>query len=362
MLQAKLLFDRPEPVNYITDGALVIFDGLLNRPYGHSRNTKSWRDLSGRGFHGTIRTLDQEHFWTSNGLRNSVGYIEGKGLCMTTSCETLAKTFEITLSDPVGLSGNANFNPMNFGNGGVLQTLDTAYMFGSGSHQVRWRYNNANQTAYFGWHDITPITWTSLAASVTVSENAVKLATYVNGVLSKQQDITLDGPEYAGFKLTTLLGYGYDAFTGTVHALRAYDRPLTAVEVWNNYFEDTLRFRGNLFLVSSPQIMNAYIKADGTVAAAATNRMVYINCKPSTTYTILRRISNGVSMHAGCCSEPPEYGTQTSGRQATEMENALRLTITSGPQDNYLMVRIWADVAALTLEQTFDTISIYEGE
>lgn len=243
MLQAKLLCgSAEEPLNYITDGALVLFDGLRNLPYGHSTSTKSWRDLSGRGHHGTIRMLDQEHFWTNDGLRNTAGYIAGKGLCMTTSCETLARTFEITLSDPVGLSGSVNFNPMNFGNGGVLQTLDTACVFGSGSHQIRWRYNGVNQMFYFGWHDTTPITWNSISASVTVSENTINVAVYINGALSKQQDIIMDGPDYAGFKLTTLLGQGYDTFTGTIHALRAYDRPLTAAEILQNYEEDYRRF------------------------------------------------------------------------------------------------------------------------
>ena len=120
--------------------------------------------------------------------------------------------------------------------------------------------------------------------------------------------------------------------------------------------------RRNLFDKNNANLINAYLSAAGVILAAASNRMAWIRCRPARNYTVQRSIANGITIQAACCAQVPDYNVTTSGRVVTESAESLSLSLTSGPKDTYLCVRIWADVATLTLEQTLDTISIYEEE
>lgn len=116
-------------------------------------------------------------------------------------------------------------------------------------------------------------------------------------------------------------------------------------------------YEENLFDKDNTNVINGYINSAGTITSDAYNRTIYIPCKPNTTYTISKIISQ--RFRVGTYSSTPQINSTTSNYGGNFTDASI--TITSGVYDNYLAVWLYnGGLDTLTYEQIIDTLQIKE--
>ena len=221
--------------SYVTAGLAGYWDGIENAGEGiHNTATNRWVDLSGQG--GDFFLDPSVATFTDQGLKK-----KAKGICAT---NLLTHTGVLTIESAI--SGVPSSGWVHAAFLGIHQTLTL-------------RNEEDNQRTFF--FDYGNYTWT-----MTGQPDALTMSVVygMNGNTPKAQDFYLDGAlPQNGARVAGKVWYGpattntwiggrlifpdsddSKAFGYTVHALRFYNRALSAGEIAYNGAVDRLRFRG----------------------------------------------------------------------------------------------------------------------
>ena len=106
------------------------------------------------------------------------------------------------------------------------------------------------------------------------------------------------------------------------------------------------------------KVNDAYISASGKISTASNNKIIYIPCKPNTTYTITKILSQ--RYRVATYSSVPQLNSETSNYAGEYSDTSI--TITSGANDTYLAVWYYnGGLDTLTEQQILDSIQIEYG-
>ena len=144
--------------------------------------------------------------------------------------------------------------------------------------------------------------------------------------------------------------------TAEIQTIAGRDRLVNvSTEVDEDYKVNFLKGK-NLFDKNSVYKLTAYFnESTPTITSNDANRILYIPCKPNTTYTIT--ISNATGTYSiGYTTTLPALNVSVSG-----VSNTLK-TITTGANAKYLVIRYFQTAqASITEQQALDSIQIEEG-
>ena len=113
----------------------------------------------------------------------------------------------------------------------------------------------------------------------------------------------------------------------------------------------------NLFDKDNANILNYYMTSTGTIGSSANDKLLYIKCKPNTTYTMQKILGSSGRLRIGAFTNIPNVGDTPN--VFVNKDNNTTGTITTGLNDNYLVVQYYASD---TDEQAIlNSIQIEEG-
>jgi len=119
----------------------------------------------------------------------------------------------------------------------------------------------------------------------------------------------------------------------------------------------------NLFDKNNVSVLNAYFTASTTsITENANNRLIYIKCKPNTTY-VIRRIKGNIFL-CGYTETTPAIGVSVYGipTSTTDIGNDFYQKVTTGNNAKYIVSRITnVNSDTVTLQQIYDTLQIEEN-
>ena len=222
--------------DYVTNGLVVWYDGADNAGVGvHDGATSTWTDLSGNG---RDATLNANLGWVANGWTNSANcYPVALGTAANTAVANVlnSNTFTVEfMARPTRTNSRENyFASYNTGGFGIEHNSSMKTL-----GQIRlWFNGNPDYDT-----DVTQVAGES--AVFTVVANASNQKLYKNGQLAFTGTRTI-----ANNKMLSTATYyiGNDAsrpnnaFKGTFHSFRVYNRQLTAEEVAQNAAADRAR-------------------------------------------------------------------------------------------------------------------------
>lgn len=126
-----------------------------------------------------------------------------------------------------------------------------------------------------------------------------------------------------------------------------------------NYEDKFIRTSGkNLFDSANANVLNLYINTSGEILTASNGKSIYIECEPSTTYTISR--TAGARFRITDTSVVPANGV--TGSQFVGIDTASKLVITTSATAKYLVVNYYPGNSDTLSEQTIrDSIMIQKG-
>ena len=227
--------ENPE-IPYVMDGLVGRWDGIENAGVGiHNTATNRWVDLTGRG--GDFLVLSETASFSDKGLtKNAIG------VCAT---NLLAHTGVLTVEGAVSGVPSSGW-------------VDAVYL---NEHQTITLRNDPDNRRQF-FFDYNKLKW---RMNGQPDELTVSVTYAMNGDIPEGQSFYLDGapPQngeiygsgmywWAAASTNTWIGGrvgfkdggDYKTFGYTVHALRLYNRVLSAGEIAYNSAVDRLRFRG----------------------------------------------------------------------------------------------------------------------
>lgn len=219
------------------------------------------------------------------------------------------------------------------------------YLYG-GTNEVRIRALNHTGNSYTVLADDTgngAEIDTSVYKKYYIEISVLKGAT-VNNVLIKPM------------VLDSLDNLKYEPYISESFPLSLGDIELCKI---GTYQDRILKSSGkNLFDKNNANVLNGYINASGTITSEVNNRTIYIPCKPNTTYTISKTISQRFSV--GTYSSTPQINSTTSNYGGNYTDASI--TITSGTNDNYLAVWFYnGGLDTKTYQEVIDTLQIEKG-
>ena len=217
---------------YVSDGLILLYDGINNAGYNHSTNTTTWKDLSGSGNNGTI--IDGT--WGNNCLS-----LDGSndGISIGNSLADLFKssnTVQVTLKRSETGVRDVIFGNYNASGYVQYEVNDTNRYYitfngGNGASSGTATYN-------------VPVTLTfkfdKENGTIVVIENITQNTTFTKDAY------TTANPTFNSARI------GRDsrnnnavALNGNIYSVRVYNRLLTDEEIANNYEIDKGRFGVN---------------------------------------------------------------------------------------------------------------------
>ena len=114
----------------------------------------------------------------------------------------------------------------------------------------------------------------------------------------------------------------------------------------------------NLFDKDNVSYFNGYLaSSSGNIATSSDDKSIYIQCKPSTTYTI-QKISSS-RFRVGTFAEEPANGMNTTNKVSSD--TGTKITITTRSTDNFLLVYLYNISGTVSLQQILNSIQIFEG-
>ncbi len=223
--------------DYVTNGLVVWYDGADNAGVGvHNGTTSTWTDLSGNN---RDATLDANLSWVANGWVNNANcYPVALGSAANTAVASAinANTFTVEfMARPTRTTTRENyFASYNTGGLGIEHNSSSKTL-----GQIRLWFNGNPD------YDTSVMQSAGEAAVFTVVSSPTTQKLYKNGELAFTGTRTI-----ADNKMLTTATYyiGNDAsrpgnaFKGTFHSFRVYNRQLTAEEVAQNAAADRARF------------------------------------------------------------------------------------------------------------------------
>ncbi|MBR2838109.1 MAG: hypothetical protein IKE55_04985 [Kiritimatiellae bacterium] len=244
--------------DYVQGGLVGWLDGIRNvgidQP--HDGAAMTWADLSGRASSVTLATNDVSH-WTDDGYYFNIGsdgktasyaYLKPQlslGTVGTIEVATDVKYYE---QNPNKVSGDFVSRIVAYSTGVYGgEFWDSCVRVQSYTqNNLNW---NADHWADTNWENRVniPAPWDGRHAAFVM--DAESYSSYARGVLSQTKT---RGSVVTMPKLWWMVGnkYNYSSvlnqLTGTVKALRLYNRPLSAAEIAHNYKVDVARFDGAL--------------------------------------------------------------------------------------------------------------------
>ena len=227
--------DNPE-IPYVTDGLVGRWDGIENAGVGiHTTSTNRWVDLSGQG--GDFLVLSQTASFSDTGLKKNAA-----GVCAT---NLLGHSGVLTIEGAVS---------------GVPSSGWLHAVFLNADQTITLRNEDGNKRQFF--FDNNHLKW---KVDGQPDAQTISVTYAMNGNTPQGQSFYLDGSTpngssaggnsmywYGGEQTNTWIGGrmshpnggDYSTFGYTVHALRFYERVLSAGEIAYNSAVDRLRFRG----------------------------------------------------------------------------------------------------------------------
>lgn len=251
---------------YIKNGLLFWVDGILNTESGHSETTNTWYDRISkinRKIYNYGYVKDGEKiptiYWNNNKLIiNSTGRIDNvvaqnKGVTVQSGLTNGAvKTIEITAEIPKYIrntDGTSTTSKNSFiitcpfyNDGRSTNHFKPNVNFAEGC--FRFQYINISNTIKTVRSYTLPTQKTTYCFTVEKNEANVNLKIYLNGILKQSLVLTdvVEGCE--GFCCAYVLDNTSTKFSADVYAVRMYNRPLTSIEILNNYNTDLNRYGG----------------------------------------------------------------------------------------------------------------------
>ena len=223
--------------NYVTDGLVVWYDGADNAGVGvHDGATSTWTDLSGNN---RDATLNAALGWVADGWTNNVGcYPVALGTAANTAVANAlnSNTFTVEfMARPTRTTSRENyFASYNTGGLGIEHNSSSKTL-----GQIRlWFNGNPDYDT-----TVTQVAGETAAFSLVAGASSQKL--YKNGQLAFTGTRTIANNKMlatATYNIGNDVSRPNNAFRGTFHSFRVYNRQLTAEEVAQNAAADRARF------------------------------------------------------------------------------------------------------------------------
>lgn len=116
-----------------------------------------------------------------------------------------------------------------------------------------------------------------------------------------------------------------------------------------------IKASGNIFDSSNANILNALLRtSDNTLYASSSERSLYVECKPNTTYRITKNA--GARFRVDERSSVPTIGS--ANINMVMIDNASQLTYTTSSNGNYLVVNYFTTSESGTEQDMLNSISI----
>lgn len=153
----------------------------------------------------------------------------------------------------------------------------------------------------------------------------------------------------------------------------AYKTPIEMCKIPNTDYKDEIRRSTgkNLFDKDNANELNGYIQASTAkiIAGDGSDKIIYINCKPNTTYAIQKIMNtpyNRNRFRIGTSSSIPQNNTILDNfyrydSETVEGDNPTTITYTTNSSAKYLVIYVWTTNGNYTYQQILDTIQIEEG-
>jgi hypothetical protein len=238
MKKYVMVTDYTKQRKIVRDGLVMYCDGIDNTGDGHDNTVTTWADLTGNGndlinVAATTATTPAETVqgeWTDSGMR--VITADSQFLRTVNTFDLGAdRTLEllVTLNDDANMTvGFKGADRVKFREAGSAFWVRVSASDSGGTEDIRTsvatRYNMP--------------TAVTVTRSYDADADTTTFKAYVNG--AHATNWTVDGNHRSGESAHLLFGMENDDMT--IHAVRVYNRALTADEVKNNYFFDVDHF------------------------------------------------------------------------------------------------------------------------
>lgn len=241
--------------DYVKGGLVGWLDGIRNvgADLPHDSAATTWADLSGRASSVTLKENDRSH-WTddgyffdlgSDGKTSSYAYLKPQLSLGETGTIEFACDVDLTKKNPTKVSGYIA-RLVSYVTGTGSGAFSDSCVRDQGNTQLEWNADNWSGTA---WQNRVKTTspWDGKHAAFVMDTDSY--SSYAKGALSqtKPRNSVVTMP-----KLWWMVGNKYNVsgaenqLTGTMKALRVYNRPLSGAEIAHNYKVDVARFDGVL--------------------------------------------------------------------------------------------------------------------
>lgn len=194
--------------------------------------------------------------------------------------------------------------------------------------------------------------------SFTINKQVKQILVYLqvsNGTTTTFENYKL----YPIISTTPITTDNYEPYTGTIPSPNP-DYPQTINTTTGN---QSINVCGkNLFDKDNANILNAYFdNATFTLTSNENNRVIYIACKPNTTYTITK-FKSSYQRGMAYTKEVPNIGVPIYGL-VNILSNTTTGTITTGDDAQYLVLRLTNtnQDSAYTIQQMLDSVQIEEN-
>ena len=240
--------------DYVQDGLVAWLDGIRNAgaDLPHDSAATTWVDLSVRKSGVQLSANDLSH-WTDDGYyfclgsdnKRSYAYLKQTLSLGEVGTIEFASDVDLTKKNPTGASGYVG-RFVSYVTGEGSGAFSDSCIRNQGDTQLEWNADNWSGTAWQDRVKTTPV-WDGKHAAFVMSADAY--TSFKAGVRdqSKTRTSVVEMP-----KLYWMIGNKYNEswianqLTGTMKALRLYNRPLSDAEIAQNYKVDAARFDGVL--------------------------------------------------------------------------------------------------------------------
>ena len=260
--------------DYVQDGLVAWLDGIRNAgaDLPHDRAATTWVDLSVRKSGVQLSTNDMSH-WTDDGYYFCLGSGNERSYAYLRQTLSLGKVGTIEFASDVDLTkknptGADNYvgRFVSYVTGTGSGAFSDSCVRNQGNTQLEWNADHWSGTTWQNRVKTTP-PWEGRHAAFVMSEDAY--TSFKAGVRdqSKERATIVEMP-----KLYWMIGNKYNEswianqLTGTMKALRLYDRALSTTEIAQNYKVDVARFDG---VLAATNVVVAASDYNGALAADA---------------------------------------------------------------------------------------------
>ena len=326
----------------------------------------AWNDKQEQLVSGTnIKTVNSQSLLGSGNIDISTSYSAGTGINI--SDENVISNTITSYNDLTDLPTIPTATSELLNDSGYLVADDLANVAFSGSYADLSDVPDLSEyatldtedlenyyTKRFMWNILPRATGSGVSVSLsdTLNEAPIELS-LAPSELSQEATPTPSSPQ----TVHTISGDN----TIKVNNIQEADIELGDIEYCKigNYKDEFIRTSGkNLFDKDNANVLNLYINTSGEILTASNGKSIYIECEPSTTYTISR--TAGARFRITDTSVIPANGI--TGSQFIGQDAASKLVITTNANAKYLVVNYYTGNSDTLSEQVIrDSIMIQKG-